>query len=110
MLVTIHTNDMDLAGYIIQSLASYLGIEVRVGLVPRPGKNHILTVNQEGPVCACTLLALNPGTMHLCLVLAHTVKLLWEMALPSLSPIHLKNAEFRDGMGLRLGNVISFVS
>jgi len=51
MQVTIHTNNMDLAGYIIQSLASYLGIEVSVGLVPR---DHILTVNKEGPVCACT--------------------------------------------------------
>ena len=103
MLVTIHTNDMDLAGYIIQSLASYLGIEVRVGLVPRPGKNHILTVNQEGPVCACTLLALNPGTMHLCLVLAHTVKLLWEMALPSLSPIHLKKCRIQGWDGTEAG-------
>jgi len=49
--VTIQTDDMDLAGDVIQSLASYLGIEVSVGLVPR---DHILTVNKEGPVCACT--------------------------------------------------------
>ena len=32
------------------------------------------------------------------------------MPLHSLSPIPLKNVEFRDGMGLRLGNGISFVS
>jgi len=30
-----------------------------------------------------------------------------EMPLPSLSPIPIKNVEFRDGMGPRLGNGIS---
>ena len=30
-----------------------------------------------------------------------------EMPLPSLTPIPLKKVEFRDGMGLRLGNGIS---
>jgi len=30
-----------------------------------------------------------------------------EMPLPSLSPFPLKNVEFRDGIGLRLGNGIS---
>ena len=62
---------MDLAGDVIQSLASYLGIEVSVVLIPR---DHILTVNKELPVCACTELALNPDAMHLCLVLACIVK------------------------------------
>ena len=31
----------------------------------------------------------------------------WEMPLPSLSPIPLKNVEVRDGIGPRLGNGIS---
>jgi len=35
------------------------------------------------------------------------VKKQGEMPLPSLGPIPLKNVEFRDGMGLRLGNGIS---
>ena len=35
------------------------------------------------------------------------VKKQGEMPLPSLSPIPLKNVEFRDGMGPRLGNCIS---
>jgi len=35
------------------------------------------------------------------------VKKQGEMPLPSLGPIPLKNVEFRDGMGPRLGNGIS---